>query len=54
MPQSSGSIALKWQAESLRLTVFLSTNVQLKDEGWWTKITGTNPENRTAKPNRVS
>jgi len=52
MPQSSGSIASNWQAESLRLTVFLATNVQLKDEGWWAKITGTVPENKIAKPSR--
>ena len=52
MPQSSGSKASNWQAESLRLTVFLATNVQLRDEGWWTKVAGTDPENRIAKPNR--
>jgi hypothetical protein len=52
MPQSSASVASNWQAESLRLTVFLATNVQLKDEGWWTKVTGADPENKTAKPNR--
>ena len=52
MPQSSGSKASNWQAESLRLTVFLATNVQLGDEGWWTKVAGTDPENRIAKPNR--
>src|SRR5215469_4073100 len=52
MPQSSGSKAANWLAESFRLTVFLAPNVQPKDEGWWARVTGANPESKTAKPAR--
>ena len=34
------------------MTVFLTPNVQLRDEGWWAKVAGTDPENKTAKPSR--
>jgi hypothetical protein len=39
-----------WQAESLRLTVFLTTTSQPKAEGWWSKLSGGDPETRNAKP----
>jgi len=41
-----------WNAESLRLTVFPSPTFQLKDEGWWRKLTGSDPESQTARPHR--
>lgn len=39
-----------WQAESLRLTAFVTPSAQVKGEDWWTRIAGTQPETRTAKP----
>src|ERR1051326_6486099 len=52
MSESTGSKASNWQAESLRMTLFLAPNVQPADESRWIKVTGTQPENSTAKPNR--
>jgi hypothetical protein len=39
-----------WQAESLRLTAFLTPSVQPNGGDWWASIAGTQPETRTAKP----
>lgn len=50
MAQSSGSRSSNWQAESLRLTVFLAPNVQPKSEGWWEKLARAKSESKTAKP----
>jgi len=52
MPQATGTKTPNWRAESLRLTIFLAANIQPKDEGWWSKVAGAEPESKTAKPNR--
>jgi hypothetical protein len=52
MPQTPNSKPSPWQAESFRLSVFLAPNVQPRDEGWWARVTGADPENKTSKPTR--
>jgi hypothetical protein len=52
MPLATGSPMPKWRAESLRLTIFLAANAEPEAEGWWNKVVGAEPENKTAKPNR--
>lgn len=42
----------EFQTESLRLTGFLSPAERVEDPRWWSDLTGSPPETRTAKPGR--
>lgn len=39
----------KWQAESLRLTVFAFPASPLSDPGWWNMLTGEGPQTQTTR-----
>lgn len=39
-----------WQAESFRLTVFLSPSAQAIKPDWWKALTGEDPDRRTSEP----
>lgn len=50
---SSIEPSLHWEAESLRLTAFPVSPLELKDNEWWKEIVGQEPENRIEKPRRM-
>lgn len=39
-----------WQAESFRLTAFLSPSAQIVEQDWWNKLTGELPDRKTSEP----
>ncbi len=47
---SATSSALAWQAESWRLTAFLSASSQISEPSWWTDLVGEPPETRVSNP----
>jgi hypothetical protein len=42
--------SIGWQAESFRLTAFLSPSAQTIEQDWWKKITGEFPDRKTSEP----
>jgi hypothetical protein len=46
--QNPDSVA--WQAESLRLTAFLSPSSQIGEQDWWRVLTSEVPDRRTSEP----
>lgn len=42
--------AIDWQAESFRLTAFLSPSTQIREQDWWKKLTGDSPDRKTSEP----
>ncbi len=43
------TIAPNWQSESLRLSAFLAPDVRVRDENWWSRVVGNEPETKTIK-----
>jgi len=39
-----------WQAQSFRLTAFLSPSAQIVEQDWWKKLTGELPDRKTSEP----
>lgn len=39
-----------WQAEVLRLSIFLKEPVNVKNQNWWSEVTGQSSETQTNKP----
>lgn len=44
------SDSLPWQAESFRLTAFLSPSAQVSEQDWWQAVTGEPPDRATSQP----
>jgi hypothetical protein len=47
MPENSN-----WVADSVRATAFFAPSVTVRSEGWWSLVTGSEPENRNSRPTR--